>query len=53
MEKDMTELLKRVAKLEEALRDIQIWAGSFYPFGTEVHGLLRIAKKAKEAMNDD
>jgi hypothetical protein len=52
MAKDMTELLKRVAWLEQALKMIRVWAATPEAFGDYTLALQHIADKAKEAMED-
>jgi hypothetical protein len=52
MAKDIPELIKRVAKLEQALKTIMAWAATPEAFGDDDLALKRIADKAKEALID-
>jgi hypothetical protein len=53
MAKDITDLIRRVARLEQALKIIQSWAGSHHAFGDDDLALAHIADKAKEALSED
>jgi hypothetical protein len=49
---DQTDLLKRVARLEKALRTIGMWALNHVPFSDDALALKHIAERAREALSD-
>jgi|WetSurMetagenome_2_1015567.scaffolds.fasta_scaffold555989_3 hypothetical protein len=53
MAKDMTDLIRRVARLEQALKVIRVWAATPEAFGDDRLALHHIADKAKEALEDE
>jgi hypothetical protein len=48
----MTDLIRRVARLEQALKIIRVWAATPEAFGDYPLALHHIADKCKEALED-